>query len=259
MIDDDACMVSSSVVFRETALHTFQTTLGVRFRDLSLLNLSCIHRSFKNENPGPDGNNERLEFLGDAVLGMVVAERLYSAFSDRAEGELARIKSIVVSENTLADIAGRIGVDRLLLMGKGEEMSGGRRKKALLADAVEAVIGAYFLDSGFESAAQLVRYLIDPEIERVLENRHRRDYKTIIQQYVQKFHRGQPAYLQVECEGPDHEKLFKILCTCRGMSYGPGSGRTKKDAEQEAARMACESILSEGGLEAARIQQVGNF
>jgi ribonuclease-3 len=242
-------------VDREARLREFQQASSLRFRSIALLNLSFIHRSCRNENAALQGNNERLEFLGDAVLGMIAAERLYDIAAGRTEGELARIKSFVVSENTLATLALRIGIDKLLLMGKGEEMSGGRGKKAILADALEALLGALFLDSGYAEVRRFVLGLLDPEIEKVLQNRHTKDYKTIIQHYLQKYHRSRPEYREHESCGPDHDRRFRMSCLCLGREYGPGEGKTKKDAGQEAARAVYEAIMAAGGLEAARLIQ----
>ncbi len=245
---------------RSKILRTFQKTFNIRFRSLELLNLSFTHRSYCNENPSRQRNNERLEFLGDAVLGMVVASRLYGMFESKPEGELARIKSFIVSEDTLSGLSLSLGLDGLLLMGKGEEMSGGRKKKAILADALEALIGAYFLDSGIEAASDLVRRLVEPEIEKVLRNRHKKDYKTIIQEYVQKYvqkyAQTHPVYEEGEGRGPDHDRTFRVSCVIGPNSYGPGEGKNKKEAEQAAARAAYEAIIAEGGLESARLLQI---
>jgi len=238
---------------RLEALAAFQRSLRFKFRDLSLLDRALTHRSYVNEDPRSRGNNERLEFLGDAVLGMVTASRLFIALGDRSEGDLARIKSHVVSEGTLSEIAARLGLDALILFGKGEERSGGRGKKAILADALEAVFGAAYLDSGFDKAQALVLSLIDPEIQTVLADRHRKDYKTLLQEYSQKHHRCYPVYELERKTGPDHDRTYWIRCELLGASYGPAAGKTKKDAEQAAAALAYEAIASAGGEEAERL------
>lgn len=238
---------------RLEALAAFQRLIRFRFRDPGLLDRALTHRSYVNEDPRSRGNNERLEFLGDAVLGMVTASRLFSALGDRPEGDLARIKSHVVSEDTLSGIASRIGVDALIMVGKGEERSGGRGKKAILADALEAIFGAAFLDSGFDKAQALVLSLIDPEIQLVLADRHRKDYKTLLQEYSQKHHRCYPTYELDRKTGPDHDRTYWIRCTLLGATYGPAEGKTKKDAEQAAAALAYDAIIASGGLEAERL------
>jgi len=239
---------------RKAELAAFQKESQARFRDVGLLNLAFTHRSCTNEDKSP--NNEKLEFLGDSVLGMAVANRLFELLADKAEGDLARVKSFVVSEESLSGIALALGVDRLLLLGKGEELSGGRAKKAILADAVEAIIGAYYLDSGFDNATKFVLRLVEPEIEKVLQNRHHKDYKTLLQEYLQKFHRSYPAYRLVRKSGPDHDRTFWIVCAVGESEYGPATGKNKKEAEQGAAGMAYEAIMAGGGVEAARLRQI---
>lgn len=227
---------------RRRALRAFQRAAGLRFRSPALLNQAFCHRSYANEMDGRVRNNERLEFLGDSVLGLVVAEYLFCNLTDRPEGDLARIKSVVVSENSLAGIARAIGVDRYLLVGKGEEYSGGRTKKAILADATEAIIGAYFLDSGFRRARRFVLRHLVPEIRKVLEDRHRKDYKTLLQEYVQRTYRSYPRYALVRRSGPDHDRTFWVEVEVDGTRYGPGNGKNKKEAEQQAARAAWEAL-----------------
>ncbi len=227
---------------RRRTLQTFQRTAGIRFRDIGLLDLAFHHRSFSNETTKERVNNERLEFLGDAVLGMAVASRLYELMADRAEGELAKTKSVVVSEETLAGIALQIGIDECLVLGKGEELSGGRKKKAILADAMEAVIGALYLDSGFRAAERFVLDSIDPHIALVMQNRHHRDFKTLLQEYVQKSYKTVPKYSLVKKSGPDHDRTFWVSVEVNGTSYGPEKGKNKKEAEQAAAAIAAAAL-----------------
>jgi len=223
---------------RKRDLRVFENRAGIRFKNTDLLNQAFSHRSYANESSSDTDNNERLEFLGDSVLGLVAAEFLYSELPDRPEGELARIKSFVVSEDSLAEIALRLSVDSCLLIGKGEENSGGRRKKAILADAMEAIIGAYFLDSGFRNARGFVRAILEPQIRKVLEDRHQKDYKTLLQEYVQKRFHSYPKYLLEKKTGPDHDRTFWMTVTVDGTVYGPGKGKNKKSAEQNAANIA---------------------
>jgi ribonuclease-3 len=239
---------------RRALLIAFQRKAQARWKDIELLDLAFTHRSCTNEDRSP--NNEKLEFLGDSVLGMVVAKRLYDLLSDRAEGELARVKSYVVSEESLSGMALSLGVDKLLLLGKGEENSGGRAKKAILADAMEAIIGSLYLDQGFDAAERFVLSLVSPDIEAVLRNRHRKDYKTILQEYVQKFHRGYPRYNLVRKNGPDHDRTFAVACAIGSEEFPAAEGKSKKEAEQGAARVAYEAIMARGGIEAARLLQV---
>jgi len=241
---------------RLEALAAFQRLIKFHFRDVQLLNRALTHRSCINEDPLSIGNNERLEFLGDAVLGMVTAARLFIMLGDRPEGDLARIKGFVVSEDTLSEIAGTLGMDALLLVGKGEERSGGRNKKAILADSLEALFGAAYLDSGFQKAENLVLSLINPEIDKVLSDKHRKDYKTLLQEYAQKWHKCYPEYSLDRKTGPDHDRTYWMSCNLIGVSYGPASGKTKKDAEQAAAAIAYDAIISAGGLESERLLAV---
>jgi len=227
---------------RKKELQLFERHSGIRFRELESLNQAFTHRSFAHESADPDENNERLEFLGDSVLGLVVSEYLYQTLTGQAEGELARIKSFVVSEASLSEIAKRLRVDNFILIGRGEEYSGGRSKKAILADALEAIIGAYFLDSGFLPARKFVRQMLVPEINKVLEDRHAKDYKTLLQEYVQKRLKTYPHYRVVQKTGPDHDRTFWIEVHIGERSFGAGKGKNKKEAEQDAARLAYEGL-----------------
>jgi ribonuclease-3 len=227
---------------RKKELQLFERHAGLRFRELESLNQAFTHRSYANELSDTVANNERLEFLGDSVLGMVVSEYLYERLPDQPEGELARIKSFVVSEASLSEIAKRLRVDNYILIGKGEEYSGGRSKKAILADALEAIIGAYYLDSGFLPARKFVLAILIPEITKVLENRHAKDYKTLLQELVQKRMKTYPKYKVAQKSGPDHDRTFTIEVHIGERSFGSGRGKNKKEAEQEAARIAFETL-----------------
>jgi len=223
---------------RKKELQLFERNAGIRFRKLDFLNLAFSHRSFSNESKESIENNEKLEFLGDSVLGLVVSEYLYKNLPGKNEGDLARIKSFVVSEDSLAGIAKILKIDNFILIGKGEEYSGGRSKKAILADCTEAVIGAYFLDSGFKSSQVFILKYLVPEITKVLENRHKKDYKTLLQEYVQKKYKNYPKYSLIKKVGPDHDRTFWIEVKVDGTLYGPGIGKNKKEAEQKAASLA---------------------
>jgi ribonuclease-3 len=161
---------------------------------------------------------------------------------EKPEGELARVKSVVVSETSLASIAIDLKIDTLLILGKGEESSGGRKKKTLLADAMEALIGAYYLDSGYAAVFDFVSRHLCKQIELVLENKHKKDYKTLLQEFCQQQFRVYPVYSLVKKTGPDHDRLFWIEVNVQGTMYGPGFGKNKKEAEQEAARLAWDTL-----------------
>jgi ribonuclease-3 len=237
---------------RKEQLTAFQKAVGFRFKSLELLHLSFIHRSVSNESSvsreaGGKINNERLEFLGDSVLGVVCATLLYEKYPDKSEGELAKIKSVAVSEDILSGIARLLELDTLLILGKGEELTGGRTKKALLADAMEALIGALYLDSGYKAAFDFVSRYLAPEIDRVRDTGLYRDYKSLLQEFCQQNFRAYPDYRLVKKSGPEHDRMFWIEVDVNGHQYGPGMGRNKKSAEQEAARMAWADLAKNSG------------
>lgn len=230
---------------RKSELAAFRKSCGIKFKNLRLLHLAFVHRSVSNETGYKRSlkqNNERLEFLGDAVLGAVTADILYTSRPQDSEGNLAKLKSVLVSAETLSGIARQLEMDRLLVLGHGEELSGGRTKKALLADALEAVFGALYLDSGYGAAADFVTRCIKPEIERIDEKRGYLDYKSSLQEESQRRFRVYPRYRLVERSGPEHERYFRVEVIVNDSVYGPGTGMNKKSAEQEAARLALEAL-----------------
>lgn len=220
---------------RINALNSFCSSVGIKFKDLSLLDQAFHHRSITNEKKEMK-NNERLEFLGDSVLGMVTAAYLYNSL-ENPEGDLAKIKSVVVSEKSLAPIALKLKIDKLLVLGKGEELSGGRLKPAILADCMEAIIGAYYLDQGYRAAENYVLSFIVQEIEKVLMFGGK-DFKTLLQEKVQKKLKTFPVYEVVKKFGPEHDQTFEVIVHVNDMTFGPESGKTKKDAEQKVAEIA---------------------
>ena len=226
---------------RKKTLLAFLKSAGIRFKSLELLDLSFVHRSASNEYKQKT-NNERLEFLGDAILGAVSANLLYRTLEGKPEGDLAKIKSVVVSEDILSGVARELQLDNLLILGRGEELSGGRTKKAILADALEALIGAIYLDSGYKSAYAFVSRFISVEIERVLENRHLQDYKSLLQEFCKQHYKNYPEYNLVKRSGPEHSRIFWVEVTVNGKTYGPATGSNKKSAEREAAKIAYEEI-----------------
>jgi len=222
-------------------LAAFQKAAGFKIKSLELLNLSFMHRSVSNET-GYKTNNERLEFLGDSILGAVCATLLYQTFKDKSEGDLAKIKAVVVCEDILSVIAKKLHIDEMLLLGKGEENSGGRTKKAILADAMEALIGAVYLDSGYKAVFDFVSACIKPEISKVTGADYHKDYKSILQEFCQRQFRCYPEYRLAKRTGPEHERTFWMEVKIGETIYGTGSGRNKKSAEQEAARIAWEEL-----------------
>lgn len=212
--------------------------------EMNLARLAVTHRSFAYENGGLP-TNERLEFLGDAVLGLVVTETLYRIHPDAPEGQLAKMRSAVVNARTLADVARHIGMGEYLLLGRGEITSGGRDKSSILADSMEAVIGAAYLDRGMAEAVRLVHRLFDPAIGAAATLGAGLDWKTSIQELSARRGLGTPRYV-LEESGPDHEKTFAAVIVIGGSEYPPGIGRTKKEAEQEAAREAWQTLRGGG-------------
>jgi ribonuclease-3 len=214
-----------------------EAAIGYSFRNITLVQNALTHSSYANERwHNSLMSNERLEFMGDSVLGMVVAEYLYRNFPDRPEGELTRMRADMVCEQALAVVADRIDLGKHLLLGKGEEQSGGRNRASILADAVESVIAAMFLDGGMEAAKAFISkfVLCDVPVTKL----HNADYKTALQEKVQEKKNQTLSYALVGESGPDHEKRFEVQVSLNGTVVGTGSGSSKKRAEQDAARDA---------------------
>lgn len=224
---------------RQKLLLQFCKSVDIKFKNIELLEQAFHHRSITNEKQH-EKNNERLEFLGDSVLGIVTASYLYNQL-DKPEGELAKIKSSVVSEKALAPIAKTLGIDKLLVLGHGEEMSGGRNKPAILADCMEAIIGAYYLDSGYKSAEKYVLSFIIPEIDKVLTF-GMKDFKTLLQEKYQQIAKKVPVYELAGISGPDHNQTFEMIVHLGDKTFGPLKGKSKKEAEQAVAKLALESL-----------------
>lgn len=217
-------------------LGELQRQLGHGFKDPHLLESALQHRSWCAEN-GSVRSNERLEFLGDSVLGLAVTSHIYAVFDGLPEGSLAKLRASVVSAPVLAELAGSLDLGSHLRLGRGEESSGGRQKPSILADAMEAVIGAVYLDAGWEQANELVVRLLAERIQTAAERPGRGDYKTRLQERVAQQHGTSPTYEIVE-SGPDHAKQFMATVLVEGVERGRGVGSTKKDAEQAAAEAA---------------------
>jgi len=210
--------------------------IGHEFSDLDLLHQAVSHRSWCAEHGGPP-SNERLEFLGDSVLGLVVTAHTYARYPDLSESELSRLRAAVVSASTLADVAGELDLGRALLLGKGEAATGGREKTSILADTLEAVIGAIYIDGGWRPASRLVLGLLGDRIDDASSGPGDRDYKSQLQELVARQGAEPPAY-RLDEAGPDHRKTFEADVFVEGEVLGRGSGTTKKSAEQAAARAA---------------------
>ena len=221
-------------------LSELEDRLHYRFRKVDLLAEATTHKSFMNEGRrlGVTRNNERLEFLGDTVLGLVVAEYLMVTYPKYPEGVLSKFKGRVVSEPTLASVSRALGIGGFLLIGKGEELTQGREKSSLLADALEAIIAAIYLDSGLDAARTFIIGNFRSVIEQTVHEDSIQDFKTDLQEYCKRELETLPVYQVMDQRGPDHQKEFDVAVHIRGKIYGEGSGRSKKEAEQKAAKDA---------------------
>jgi len=225
-----------------TSIEAVQRLLGYRFHQPRLLEEALTHKSYSNERRSKDRTqNERLEFLGDAVLSLVMSEYLAAEFPGSNEGGLSKLKAHLVSEASLAKAARRMKLGRLLCLGKGEELSKGREKHSLLADALEALIAAIYLDGGLEASRKFTLQVLEEELLATRAEQARpgmEDYKTQLQEVCQKRYESLPQYETVRESGPDHEKVFEVELTIQGVMRGIGRGRSKKEAEQMAAKEA---------------------
>lgn len=221
-------------------LSDLEKAIGYQFQNIALLQNALCHSSYANERFHDSlRSNERLEFLGDSILGMVTAEYLYRNFPDRPEGDLSRMRADMVCEKSLARIAERIELGKHLLLGNGEEQSGGRKRDSILADAVESVIAASFLDGGMEPARAFINTFVLTEVP--VQKMHNADYKTALQEKVQQKKNQALTYVLVGESGPDHDKWFEVEVLLNGKLLGKGAGSSKKRAEQDAARVALEN------------------
>ena len=227
-------------------LENLQENLGYRFRDESLLRGALYHSSYANEHRNENiVSNERLEFLGDAVLGFVSAEFLYSRFPNAPEGELTRIRAALVREESLFEVAQALQLGECLMLGKGEESGGGRQRPSILADCTEAVFAAVYLDGGMDCARDLIHRVLLSKGDITVAESRRRDYKTELQELVQRKPHQVLRYELVGQSGPDHAKVFTVAVLLNGDPVGEGSGHSKKEAEQASARAALEKLTEE--------------
>ena len=234
---------------RTKKLAELQEKLSYSFRDPERLSTALTHRSYVNENPQTGGeDNERLEFLGDAVLGLCVSDLLMKKHADFDEGTLSKIRSALVNEKPLADLAAQLGLGDCLLLGRGEEHSGGRAKESLLANALEAVIAAIYLDSSFSKTKTLMKRLMKPLMKDEAIALQSLDYKTALQEICQKKYKAAPLYTLLSESGPDHEKIFEMEVVIGDDIRQIGRGKSKKEAQKQAAQKAWESLHSENGV-----------
>lgn len=228
---------------RKKELREFEKILSVHYDHLEVLNTALTHSSYANQqNLNYNQHNERLEFLGDSVLSMAISDYLYKKYKTKHEGKLTRMRAGVVCEGSLAEIARKLNLNKYLRIGKGEELSGGREKDSMLADACEAVIASIYLDIGFEAAKEFVlRYLI-PKLDVIVEDHNYNDFKSKLQEYVQKNMMAAIKYNVKEESGPAHDRSFEIEVFLDNKFYGMGIGKSKKEAEQRAAKEALKSL-----------------
>ena len=223
-------------------LEELQKTIDVTFQDKELLTRAFVHRSHLNEARDMHISNERLEFLGDAILSFLTSHYLYEQYPDFPEGTLTNIRSSLVKTGTLADVARTLHMGDLLLLSHGEESSGGRNNPSLLADSFEALLGAIYLDQGIETAKNFLSRFLFPNAKTVVENKSYVDYKSLLQEIIQQESRVSPTYRVVKSDGPDHAKTFWVEATADDRALGSGSGKSKQDAEQAAALAALEKM-----------------
>lgn len=213
------------------------THIDYQFKDVALLNLAFTHRSASKT------HNERLEFLGDAVLGLVIAERMFEKFPDLPEGKLTRMRSNLVKGDTLTEIARELNLGELLLLGSGEKKSGGRRRDSILADVVESIIGAIYIDSGFAECQRVINKLFASRIDKLDPNIQIKDNKTLLQEFTQARKYALPEYTVTKVSGKDHDQTFTVSCTVSGLDISRSAeGKSRRIAEQEAAKLILASI-----------------
>lgn len=225
---------------RKSALTEIEKTLGVSFLNTSLLNQALTHSSYAHLYNLPD--NERLEFLGDAVLKLAVTEHIYLKFPDYSEGDLTKIRATVISDSTLAVVARKIDLGRYLLLSPNEQRTGGEKKKSNIANAFEALIGAVYLDAGLGKARELISQFLGEEIIKVSRKGYIRDYKSALQELAQKEKGALPHYRVARETGPKHNRVFWIEVRVKGKKFGPAWGENKKDAEQRVAALALRAL-----------------
>lgn len=234
--------VDGGAMNSEETIKNIGKRLGVRWKNTELLNNALTHSSFSIEGKGRPASNQRLEFLGDAVLELVVSEFLYNSFPQYTEGDLTKLRAAIVCEPSLARVARKLGLGEYLYMSRGEEKSGGRERSSILADTFESVLGAVYLDGGLEEAGKFALGHLEEVVADVLEGRVDRDYKTELQEILQKRSSSTVSYVILKEDGPAHNRFFTAGVMFMGKQMGVGAGHSKKEAEQQAARHALERM-----------------
>jgi len=223
--------------------NNLEKKLDYKFKNRILLKESLTHPSFQKRSlKDKKTNNQRLEFLGDSVLDLVVTGYLYRSFPSFSEGKLTKIKSVIVSKDILAKWANNLSLGKYIILGKGEDSTGGRKKLSILADCFEALLGAIYLDGGLQRAKKIISLFIKKETELIIKGKQGEDYKTLLQEISQKKIKCLPEYFLIKEKGPDHKKMFSIEVRLKKIAYGSGIGENKKEAEQEAAQNALKKL-----------------
>jgi len=231
-----------SSTFNHEPPQAFARRLGLNFRDFGLLMRALTHRSYLNEHREAPEDNERLEFLGDAILDFLVGEWLYHHFPEMDEGDLTRLRAALVCREQLAAFARQIGLDHAMLLGHGEDANGGRKRDTLLSATFEALVGALYLDSGIEAVRAFLMPLLEPATSRILDQRLDEDPKSLLQEWVQARGHASPTYRTVHIDGPDHQRRFHVEVLVDGKPWGKGVGPSKREATKAAARDALQRI-----------------
>ncbi len=234
---------------RQKLLSSLAKKIGHAYDDLNLLQNALRHSSYANEHPlEEEESNERLEFLGDAVLQLCVTRMLYERFPQATEGQLSKARASLVNENRLAALARRLKLGDCLLLGRGEKVQNGQEKSGILADAMEAVLASVYLDGGLALVDGILRRLLGPAVARSIKRSTQKDHKTKLQELIQEKMHITPCYQVLDAQGPDHAKTFRVVLLVDGRSLAEGKGKSKKEAEQNAAKSALEKWGTEDGL-----------
>ena len=221
-------------------MHNAEKIIGHKYNNIKLLEIALTHSSYANEYKIKD--NERLEFLGDSVLSIIISDYIFKKLENVHEGDLTKYRAMLVCEQSLDEVAKKISLGQLIRLGKGEERTGGRHRASIISDAFEAVLASIYLDAGMETARKWLLNLMNDSIAEVLAGKKYGDYKTMLQEVVQKGHTGRVTYEVIGESGQDHEKTFEVRVLIDGVQKAEGMGRSKKEAEQQAAKRALEDL-----------------
>lgn len=223
-------------------IQTFMDQLSYQFKDIDLLYSALTHRSFDNENLKSNGHNERMEFLGDAVVGLIVTEYLFNTYTQYDEGELSSLRAQLICKETLAKISRKLDIGKYILLGKGEINSGGQNRDSLLSDTFEAVIAAIFIDGGIDMVREVILQHFVELLNQTFNQKPLKEYKNLLQEYTQFHFQSSPNYVPVSAIGPDHAKWYEVEVRINDDVHGRGRGPSKKEAEKNAAKEACEIL-----------------